>query len=160
MTGGRAELIEAAIDGAAAALLAAAAGYGTAHMGSAAWSTGAAAVGFATGFAALRAVRPAARTFALPHFEAALESMPDELLLTDADRCEPQAAELVLEDILAEPGPDARVVRLFDLRAMAAAEEIRADSGGHLSERPSPTAPPDASQALHDALAQLRRSLS
>ena len=160
MTGGRAELIEAAIDGAAAALLAAAAGYGAAHMGSAAWSAGAAAAGFAAGFAALRAVRPAARTFALPHFEVALEPMPDELLLTDVDRYQPRAPELVLDDILAEPGPDARVVRLFDPRAMAAAEEIRPDPGRHLSERPSPTAPPDASQALLDALAQLRRSLS
>src|SRR5437870_5428402 len=41
----------------------------------------------------------------------------DELLLTDADRLRPvpgQEEPLVLDDILAEIGPDARVVRLFD----------------------------------------------
>lgn len=160
MTGERAELIEAAIDGAAAALLAAAAGYGAAQMGSAAWGAAAAATGFAGGFTALRAVRPAAQTFALPRFEVAVEPAPDELVLTHADRCEPQAAELVLDDILAEPGPDARVVRLFDPRSMSTAEEIRPNLGRRLSERPSPGAPPDDSQALHDALAELRRSLS
>lgn len=160
MTGGRAELIEAAIDGAAAALLAAAAGYGAAHMGSPAWGAAAAAAGFAGGLTALRAVRPAPQGFVLPQFEVAIEPMQDELLLTEADRYQPQAIELVLDDILAEPGPDARVVRLFDPRAMSTATEIRPNPGRRFSEGSSPTAPPDASQALHDALAQLRRSLS
>jgi len=48
----------------------------------------------------------------------------------------------VLDDILAALNPDSRVVRLFERDAI-------------------PTSPvPDASQALHDALAELRRSLN
>ena len=54
---------------------------------------------------------------------------------------EPDPSELLLDDILAKVGEDSRVVRLFDPSAAAQA------------------APPDASQALFDALAQLRHSV-
>jgi hypothetical protein len=47
----------------------------------------------------------------------------------------------LLDDVLANAGGDSRVVRLFDAPAAPQA------------------APPDASQALYAALAQLRRSL-
>ena len=53
----------------------------------------------------------------------------------------PDPDELLLDDVLANAGPDSRVVRLFDPVAAPRA------------------APPDASQALYDALAKLRRSL-
>ena len=54
---------------------------------------------------------------------------------------EPSPPELLLEDALVAPDGDSRVVRLFDPSATRQA------------------APPDASQALYDALASLRRSL-
>jgi hypothetical protein len=112
-----------------------------------------------------------------------IESQPaDELFLTDADRLQPLEAadlgelqltafdrlhslerdasdELVLEDILAELGPESRVVRLFDPAAMPTPRQLNARIERHLGEESGSTAPPDASQALYDALAELRRSL-
>jgi hypothetical protein len=86
---------------------------------------------------------------------------PDELVLTDADRLNAQVEEdpLVLDDILAEMGPDARVVRLFDRKAMPTPGQLKLRIDDHLSEGSPPAAPSDASQALSDALAELRRSL-
>lgn len=63
--------------------------------------------------------------------------MPDFALAT----FQPNPPELLLENALGAPGEDSRVVRLFDPSAAPQA------------------APPDASQALYDALASLRRSL-
>ena len=97
----------------------------------------------------------------------------DELVLTDADRVHPEGsasihAPLVLDDILAEIGPDARVVRLFDRTAMPAARltpgqlqsRIASHLEGGVSQFPPPNASgPDASEALSAALAELRRSL-
>lgn len=98
----------------------------------------------------------------------------EELFLTDADRVDPTAARgddqpLVLDDILAEIGPDARVVRLFDRKAMPAPKltpgQLQSRIADHLADgapRFAPSNPPtapDASQALSDALAELRRSL-
>lgn len=87
----------------------------------------------------------------------------DELLLTDSDRLHPIGREapdeLVLEDILAELGPESRVVRLFDPSAMPTPAQLNARIERHLGEESAPIAPPDASQALYDALAELRRSL-
>jgi hypothetical protein len=54
---------------------------------------------------------------------------------------QPDPPELLLDDVLPDVGQDSRVVRLFDASAAPQA------------------APPDASHALYDALAQLRRSL-
>jgi hypothetical protein len=88
-----------------------------------------------------------------------------ELVLTEADRV---GAPLVLDDILAELGPDARVVRLFDRTAMTAAPtpgQLRSRIAGYLRDEAPLYAPPDgptpadASQALSAALAELRRSL-
>ena len=90
---------------------------------------------------------------------------PEELVLTDADRVD---APLVLDDILAELGPDSRVVRLFDRRAMTAAPtrgQLQSRIADHLRDEAAPYtpshghAPSDASQALSAALAELRRSL-
>lgn len=86
-----------------------------------------------------------------------------ELLLTASDRLHPvenaEADELVLEDILAELGPESRVVRLFDPSAMSTPGQLNARIERHRGEKGAPGAPPDASQALYDALAELRRSL-
>jgi hypothetical protein len=90
-----------------------------------------------------------------------------ELILTDADRAD--RAPLVLDDILAELEPDARVVRLFDRRAMPQPKltpgQLQSRIADHLADGAPLSAPfnspaaPDASQALSDALAELRRSL-
>jgi len=83
-----------------------------------------------------------------------------ELLLSDADRLTPTASEpLVLDDILAEIGPDSRVVRLFDRRSMPTPGQLQSRIDGHLRRTPDPPAVPDASEALSNALAELRRSL-
>jgi hypothetical protein len=87
----------------------------------------------------------------------------NELVLTDADRFAPPefegAGELVLQDILAELGPDSRVVRLFDPAAMPTPGQLNARIERHLGEGSSTATAPDASQALYDALTELRRSL-
>jgi hypothetical protein len=66
---------------------------------------------------------------------------------------------LVLDDILADLGPDSRVVRLFDPAAMPTPGQLNARIARHLDRDAAPVASHDASQALHDALAELRRSL-
>ena len=83
----------------------------------------------------------------------------DELLLTDADRLEAGTDPLVLDDILTEMGPDSRVVRLFDRKAMPTPGQLKSRIDSHLDRAAQPTAPEDAAQALSDALAELRRSL-
>ena len=81
---------------------------------------------------------------------------PDELLLTD--RAPTTEEPLELDDILNELGPDSRVVRLFDRKAMPTPGELKTRIDGHLQQAPARPLS-DASQALSDALAELRRSL-
>jgi hypothetical protein len=93
----------------------------------------------------------------------------DELLLTDEVASPAGEAPLVLDDILAEMGPEARVVRLFDRKAMPAPSPTPGQLQSRISKHLSGGAPvfapsqmhatPDASQALSAALAELRRSL-
>jgi hypothetical protein len=105
---------------------------------------------------------------------------PGELLLTESERLpdnpferaerlllehykaaeehQPETGEepLLLDDILAELGPDSRVVRLFDPEAMPTPGELQSRIDRHLEPGDET---PDAGQALHDALADLRRSI-
>ncbi len=67
--------------------------------------------------------------------------------------------ELILDDVLAQLGPDSRVVRLFDPAQMFTPGELKASIDEHLAASRSASNAPDATQALSDALAQLRRSL-
>jgi hypothetical protein len=83
----------------------------------------------------------------------------DELLLTEADRLTPSSKVLELDQVLAEIGPDARVVRLFDRNAMPTPGALKSRIDHHLGEGSAPAAPSDAAQALSDALAELKRSL-
>jgi len=88
----------------------------------------------------------------------------DELMLTDADRLDPtlpDSDELVLDDILTELAPDSRVVRLFDPAAMPTPGQLNRRIEQHLggTAPPAAPAPTDASQALYEALSELRRSL-
>lgn len=88
----------------------------------------------------------------------------DELLLTQADQLQvqPVAApdELLLDDILTELGADSRVVRLFDPAAMPTPAQLDARIQTRFRDgSPQAPAPADASQALYEALSELRRSL-
>lgn len=88
---------------------------------------------------------------------------PEELLLTEADRVAAappsEAAEpLLLDDVLAQLGPDSRVVRLFDRKSMPTPGQLQSKIDHHLGNRTSGVNY-DASEALSEALAELRRSL-
>ena len=83
----------------------------------------------------------------------------DELLLTEADRLGTDAGTLELDDILAELGPDSRVVRLFDRKAMPTPGQLKTRIDDHLQHGTPAPVQSDAAQALSDALAELRRSL-
>jgi hypothetical protein len=171
MSGGKAEKIERALDAGAALLFGAAAGFGTVKLLTS--LTAAAATGVfasAAAFAALRRVPVPERGFDVPEFtpENATFAELDELVLTDADRWQPQPQlqaqpdagdELLLEDIVAELAPNSRVVRLFDPASMPTVGELNAAIEQHLGDTIGRAAPADASQQLYDALAELRRSL-
>lgn len=72
-------------------------------------------------------------------------------------------AELLLDDPLPSPAPDSRVVQLFADGRMPTAGQLKQRIDRHLadSDRPLADRPPatDASDALSEALAELRRSL-
>lgn len=84
-------------------------------------------------------------------------SDPSELLLTDRTHQDAATGEepLLLDDILAEPGSNSRVVRLFDPSAMPTAGKL----DRHFESQASAEQTHDAALALHEALAELRRSL-
>jgi len=110
---------------------------------------------FIVGMLAMRSVKPPPRDHALPVMqldpietgELLLETTVEESLLLehrwDAD-------VLLLEDRLADPEPRSRVVQLFS--------PVSA-SGVPQSLDRTPRQGPDATKALHAALAELRRSL-
>ena len=137
MIGGNEDRAELAVDVAAAAMFAAAIGFaalaGASGVGTAAAATAAA---FLVAVFGLRQVTPEIQSYALPALP--LETVEPTQEVPD---------ELILEDELAEVGPHARVVRLFG------------PSQNHLPSDYISPAPPDASQALVEALAELRRSL-
>lgn len=110
------------------------------------------------------------RRFDLPHFPLpAFEPgeihtfQPQELVLTaEMVHTAPTPSDqepLILDDILAELGPNSRVVRLFDRSAMPTPGDLKARIDDHLERGRLPGPAPDASQALSEALAELRRSL-
>ena len=129
-------IVEKVADIAASAVFAAAVGFAAGAIGLGAVPTiGAAVAASCAGFAVLRHVPAGSPDYDLPGFEPAPVEIPKA------------ADELVLDDVLESAGPDARVIRLFD----PGLETERAA----LANSPQP----DASQALTEALAQLRRSL-
>jgi hypothetical protein len=124
---------------------------------------GVACLAYFVSIRALAAVGPEVARLPVPIFDLrSVEPLDlEELLLTD--RHEPlseiRSEPLVLDDILAEIGPESRVIRLFDPAAMQTPGQLNARIARHL-ERDVPPAPSqDASQALLDALAELRRSM-
>jgi len=120
----------------------------------------------------LIAIARSGRQMAVPVFNVRdLEPFePDELLLTDADRINDEllltdaqrldgSGPLELDDILAEIEPDSRVVRLFGRKSMPTPGQLKSRIDNHLEQATPSQAQPDDSQALSDALAELRRSL-
>lgn len=168
MQGGSITRIEKNVDRAASALFAMAAAY-AAFVGLEpeagpsmllALGGGIAALTYVLSFRILDAVQPEARKLPIAVFDISeIEAVePPELLLTEryqAARPVTDEEPLVLDDILGELAPDSRVVRLFDPAAMPTPGQLNARIERHLVG----DGPPDASQALHDALAELRRSL-
>ncbi len=132
---------ELAIDGAAAAILAGSIAFAALKLGLAP-ALPVALFAFALVFAALRRVPAAERSLPLASFAAA----PFEAL-----GAWPGDDELLLDDVLVQPEPDSRVVQLFD--PMPTARDLHTRIDRH------PRSGPDASQALSDALRELRRSL-
>ena len=176
MDAGLIEHIETLMERLASALLGAAAGFAVYRWLDltidqprlALCSAGVAALAYLISNLALRSIMPrrdrfAVSPFLLREFDP-LEA--DELILTDADRLETVQVEpepLVLDDILAEIGPDARVVRLFDRKAMSTPMptpgQLKSRIDDHLGRESAKLKIPDASEALWEALAELRRSL-
>ncbi|HET7604495.1 MAG TPA: hypothetical protein VFK28_00310 [Sphingomicrobium sp.] len=109
----------------------------------------------------LSAVQPASPRLPVPIFDVREVEPFDETAGALADSAQPPlpAGEepLLLDDILTEIDPDSRVVRLFDPAAMPTAGELQSRIDRHLEGSAERNA--DAAQALHDALAELRRSI-
>ena len=164
MSLGLAERLEFAVDSAAAAALALSAGFAVAAFGPSLLASFAGAATGLAAYSALRAIAPEPRIYSLPEFREADYVAPvlDELILTEDDllpgsTIEQRTDVLLLDDILARLEPDSRVVRLFDAAKMPSPAQLRERIDRHLK---SSSSPPDASQALYDALAELRRSLA
>jgi hypothetical protein len=175
----RAERIESIVDRLAAALFAGAAAFAVFKFRASdaprswAFAAGAWMASYILCTQALGRVRIGERRFQLADFEPTqIEAAPEldelllteqlELILTDADRLQPEPAatdELLLVDILNGIGPEARVVRLFDPASMPTPGELNARVRRHLDGESPSAAPTDASQALYDALTELKRSL-
>lgn len=151
MSGNLPRRIEAGADLSAALILALAAAHAVAAIaGDAAVAVVTGAIAFSSCLALLGSVGAGQGCcFALPGF--ALRPF------------EPGACvELVLGEsgMLPPVGPESRVVRLFEPAGMQPMGRPNAEADEQSEFGTSPTAPPDASQALYEALAELRRSLS
>jgi len=147
------------IDAAAAIMFAAAAAFaGGALLGPQMAATGGVA-GFGLALLFLRSVQPRAAGHRIPAFEPVDWSALGDPLEEPFHGPE---EVLLLEDVLAVP-EDSRVVQLFPSQSLPSPGELKARIDAHLSGK-SPAAevvqlPVDASAALRDALADLRRSL-
>ena len=162
-----AERIEGAASFGAAAILAAAVAIAAVRFTASTIAAAAAAVAaFFVTLQILRSIGPGDSEFSLAPFapvELATDDL-DELLLTEADRLDRRESladddELLLDDVLASLEGDSRVVRLFDASAMPTPGQLKTRIDRHLGQTRPGTGSPDASAALHDALAELRQSL-
>ena len=150
------------VDIGSASLFAGAAGYSALLLVSPVAGAAGAAIAFVGAYGALGRIDRQPR-FGLPEFAvSAVEAEEDELLLTELTELllvETVQAddELLLEDRLAEPEPDSRVIRLFDPRTLPTAGELHDRVERHLSK--GSAAYPDATSELHEALTALKNSL-
>jgi hypothetical protein len=166
MSNGRTERIEAAVDAGASLLLAAAMAYFLLTLSdSPVLSLALAGLSYFACYYGLQQVQPqregfAVREFAVPELA---DFAVEELVLTDADRfqaaeVEEATEELLLDRPLAHVGPDSRIVQLFAAAPIPTPGELKARIDRHLAGPGAPAAQ-DASEALVEALTQLRRSL-
>ena len=157
MGGGKTKRIEAGIAGFAAATFAGAVGFAafSALYGTAAYAAAACAalVAFAGCWRLLGSIGRGAPDYPVPIFD--LGAVAPAAPVSGAS--EEDVLELV--DVLPQVAADSRVVRLFDPSAMPSPSELKARIDRHLERGSPPGASPDASQALVDALTELRRSL-
>lgn len=161
MSGGNSDRVLRVMEFASAIAFAAAIGFAVGSFFPLPYAAGGAMLAFILSARVLRAVARTPR-FIVPDFTLPeLEERSDELMLTE--RHEPPVPDeepLLLDDILTEMGPDSRVVRLFDRKAMPTPGQLRSRIDRHLDDHRIPEAEAqDASQALSDALAELRQSL-
>lgn len=151
MDSARNDIIERIIDLCGASALAAAAGFATSTLAplalSSAAAAGAASVTFILAYAVLRRCGGHAPTIGLGAFE----------LRTIEPQPEPEA--LLLDDILASLGPDSRVVRMFAPDAIPTAGQLQARIDRHIASDGHADRDDEAREALHAALADIRRSL-
>ena len=180
MRGGKRERIEKAVDYGSSAVLGAAVGFSLFlllrnMLSQPTLAIAAGCSGIAAFSLSLRLLRRVGakdpdfdvRPFQLPElrfeeWDELLLTEQVELLLTNADRLRPERSveeELVLNDILTKLGPQSRVVRLFDPAAMPTPAELNERIEQHLRAGSRQAPPADASEALYQALNELRRSL-
>jgi hypothetical protein len=171
MHAGSAAKIEKNIDLVAATLFAAACGYAThgwlaetaVPPALAIESAVAIVLAFLLSSRVLIAVRPEPRRLPVSIFDVRDVGPIEEpeLLLTHVFEPSPTdyGDALVLDDILAKLSSDSRVVRLFDPAAMPTASELKSRIDRHLDGEASAAQTTDATQALHEALAELRRAI-
>ena len=159
--------VEKLADCAASAVLALACGFAASQWlaGAVARLPASAALAAAAYFLSVRllgSIQPQPRRLPVAIFDVReLEPIePTELLLTERlDQPSRGTDPLLLDDILAELGPDSRVVRLFDPASMPTAGDLRLRIEKHLDGEATAARSSDAAQALHEALAELRRSI-
>lgn len=135
---------------------------------------GAGIVVFAAAFAVMRMIPAEPHFLALPAFT--VESPDDELLLDQPYRANAALDELLLDQVLVEAAseavaelllddplpataPESRVVQLFADGRMPTAGQLVSRIDQHLAEGGKAEPASDASDALSEALAELRRSL-
>ena len=168
MSWGRAERLEAGADGLAAAALTLAVAFAATNMAPSAVAAAVSALIGCAAYLGLRSIEPEPETFPIAEFVIQRFEPEDceELVLTEADRLNPripepqtETEELLLNDILAELGPESRVVRLFDPSTMPSPGELQDRIDRHVDRNVLSSALPDASQVLYEALFELRRSL-
>jgi len=102
-------------------------------------------------------VRPQPFPVAIFDLGAVAPPRPAELVLTEEDRLDDA---LLLDDVLTAPSPDSRVVRLFGPAAMPTPGQLKTRIDRHLDRETLDPPAPDDSQALYDALAEVRLGLA
>lgn len=165
MSWGQKHPIETAIEFAGPSLLAGAVGWSGWTIGLSPTIVGAAAaIAFVIGALIIGMAGRGAEA-AIAGFEPVpfVDEGADELLL---DNPLIETDELLLDDPLTGIADNSRVVRLFARQEptpgelVARIEDFLGDGGGRAAPRPAAgTSPPDASAALHAALANIRSSL-
>jgi hypothetical protein len=166
MDAGTASRIEKFVDRGASALLAAAVGYSAYRILSVRIEKPALIVAALAAFALaylvcrrlLACVGMEKPRFQVPIFD--VRGLEPEACVESSEGDIDQAPDMLeLDDVLPEIEPDSRVVHLFDPAAMPTPSDLKDRIDRHLDREARHGPPPDAAQALYEALAELRRSL-